>query len=410
MEKQVICYIQAFDCEDTIEAAMQSVLEQTYTNWRCFVLSNGNENTAKMPNRTFDVIKSFAVKDSRFVVLNKRKNNMYVYIPMLYALANRFPDRYICSLDADDAYQNDFFERGVAFAEAHNLDIVACGTEIILKEDSKSKDGILVRKREVNENQIIKAQDFTRLFPMYKPFFNEMWGKMYRTELFGEQHNWNYAEKHFFRRFLPDTLFTIDNLSRSSAIGILSGVSHKFYQYQHRNATNATAIVNLISVTDWASAAWNRYSLYDTYRRVLQFLGAHGKVGPEVYEYMQAVLFGWFGDFYFRTLLPMNNYAHFVKWASRLIFHPKFDELMRYRDSGKYDNLRNYEKRREFCELLYNTAVCQMAIRNSAFQFRLGTNLVDRPGSLLTRRSIDRIAQKLENTMWIISEMQKKGK
>lgn len=410
MGKQVICYIQAFDCEDTIEAAMQSVLEQTYKNWRCFVLSNGNENTAKTPNRTFEVIKSFAAKDSRFIVLNKRKNNMYVYIPMVYALAKRFPNRYICSLDADDTYQNDFFERGVAFAEANNLDIVACGTEIILKEDSKSKDGILIRKRKVDENQIINAQDFTRLFPIYKPFFNEMWGKMYRTELFGEQHNWNYAEKHFFRRFLPDTLFTIDNLSRSSAIGILSGVSHKFYQYQHRKATNATAIVNLISVTDRATVVRNRYSLYDTYERILQFLSAHGKIGPEVYEYMQAVLFGWFGDFYSRTLLPMHNDAHFAKWASSLIFHPKFDELMCYQDSGKYDNLRNYKKRREFCELLYNTTVCQMAIRNSGFQFRIGANLVDREGTLVTRRKINQIAQKLENTMRIILRMQKIGK
>lgn len=409
MGKQVICYIQAFDCEDTIEAAMQSVLEQTYKNWRCFVLSNGNENTAKTPNRTFDVLKSFAEKDSRFVVLNKRKNNVYIYIPMLYALANRFQDRYICSLDADDAYQNDFFERGVAFAEAHDLDIVACGTEIILKEDAKSKDGVLVRKRAVDKNQIIKAQDFTRLFPMYKPFFNEMWGKIYRTELFGQQYNWNYAEKHFFRRFLPDTLFTIDNLSRSSAIGILSGVSHKFYQYRYRKADNATAIVNLISATDWATAARNRYSLYDTYGRVLQFLSAHGKVGSEVYEYMQAVLFGWFGDFYSRTLLPMHNDSQFAKWASSLVFHPKFDELMHYQDSGKYDNLRNYERRREFCELLYNTAVCQKAIRNSGFQFRIGANLVDRPGSLVTQRKINRVVQKLENTMQVISEMQKRG-
>ena len=42
MERKVICYIQAFDCEKTIEAAMQSILNQTYKNWICFVLSNGN--------------------------------------------------------------------------------------------------------------------------------------------------------------------------------------------------------------------------------------------------------------------------------------------------------------------------------------------------------------------------------
>lgn len=90
---------------------MQSVLDQTYTDWLCFVLSNGNKNTVNAPNWSFDVIKNFAAKDSRFIVWNKKTNAVDIYIPMLYHLARSFPDSYICSLDADDVYQNDFFER-----------------------------------------------------------------------------------------------------------------------------------------------------------------------------------------------------------------------------------------------------------------------------------------------------------
>mgnify|MGYP002800502680 CR=1 FL=1 len=145
MTKKIICYIQAFDCEKTIAATMQSILEQTYKNWICFVLSNGNENTVSAPNWSFDVIKNYAAIDSRFIVLNKRKNDLGMYMPMLYHLAQSFPDSYICSLDADDTYKNDFFERSIIFAEKNDLDIVACGTDIILKERTDSSTETLLR-------------------------------------------------------------------------------------------------------------------------------------------------------------------------------------------------------------------------------------------------------------------------
>ena len=60
---KIICCIQAFDCEKTIEAAMESVRAQSYDNWLCFVLSNGNKNTPRTPNGSFDVIKNTAARD-----------------------------------------------------------------------------------------------------------------------------------------------------------------------------------------------------------------------------------------------------------------------------------------------------------------------------------------------------------
>lgn len=406
MGKRVICYIQAFDCEKTIEAAMRSVLEQTYENWICFVLSNGNQNTAAAPNWSFDIIKSFAAKDRRFVVLNKRENDLHLYIPMLYYLAGRFADSYICLLDADDEYQRDFFERGVSFAQAHELDIVACGTEIILKKDAEEKSGVLLSRREIPQNRVIKKADFTKSFPHYKPFFNEMWGKLYRTELLRNGYDWGHAERHFYGHFLPDTLFTIDTLSKSAAIGILSGTSHKFYQYTRRPATNATAAVNsLVAGRQLGRRLFSnsRYSVYDTYETVLSFLRAHGEISEELTEYMNAVLFGWFSDFYARTLLPTQDEKRFAKLAARLIFHPKFDEVMCYQDSGKYDNLRNYEQRIKFCELLRDTLLGQIVIRNRRLLWK--GNL---PCSFTVRREFDQLTAKLEHMVRLLSNLQRK--
>lgn len=397
MSKKVICYIQAFDCEKTIAATMQSVLDQTYENWLCFVLSNGNKNTSITQNYSFDIIKSMAARDSRFILLNKKRNDIDMYIPMLYHLAGEFPDSYICSLDADDIYEKDFFQRAVSLAETHDLDIVACGTQIILKERAGAEDKALLSKREVKEDWIIRGSEFTTAFPRYKPFFNEMWGKLYHTGLFGKQYNRDYADKHFFQRFLPDTLFTIDNLSRSKAIGILSGTSHRFYQFEQRSATNATLIANAYTANRTRK---NVFSVYGTYETIMRFLHSKGTVNKDLYEYMQAVLFGWFGDFYNRTILPTQNEKKISEHVSNLILNPKFDKLMRYEDSGAYHNLKDYQERKLFCQRLRNLLVGQKAIRNRRAWIR------NRPCSPGTVRKLDMLIQKLDDTIQELSALQ----
>lgn len=397
MGKQVICYIQAFDCERTIEAAMQSVLDQTYGDWLCFVLSNGNQNTVNAPNWSFDIIKSFAMKDKRFVVLNKEKNSMEMYIPMLYHLARNFSGSYICSLDADDVYQKDFFSRAVALAEEEQLDIVACGTEIVQKKNAETTEEVFLSRRALGENLVIRGGDFTQRFVTYKPFFNEMWGKLYRADLFDHQHNESYANKHFYGQFLPDTLFTVDNLSRSTAIGVLSGTSHKFYQFEQRNVTNATVISNAYEANRWSvrkALSGKKFSVYTTYETVMDFLRSRGEVDDALYEYMQAVLFGWFGDFYTRTLLLTLDEAKLAGHAERLVFHPKFDELMSYPGSGKYNNLRNFEDRIAFCKNLSHMLVGQKVIKNRAKKFTC---------TVRTRKKIDKVMTKLNRTIQAMS-------
>lgn len=409
MGKKIICYIQAFDCKDTIAASMQSILEQTYGNWLCFVLSNGNGT-----NGSIDVIKGFAARDKRFIVLNKKYNSVDMYIPMLYHLAGRFPDSYICSLDADDVYKSDFFERAISLAQMHRLDIVACGTEIVLKKRPGSRKETPLGKREIEENLIIKEEGFTNKFPIYKPYFNEMWGKLYDTNLFGEKYDEPYADRNFFRRFLPDTLFTLDNLSRCTAIGILSGTSHKFYQFEQRNATNATVMANVVAASQKRKKISFRrkrgryFSVFDTYETIISFLRSHGEITGELHEYMQAVLFGWFGDFYTRTLLLTTDEARLAGHIGRLVFHPKFDEIMRYRDGGKYNNLKNYEKRKDYCELLKYTLICQEVIRNRE-RGRNSHKRVMLRCTLRTRRKIEKIVAKLDDTIQILSQLQSKG-
>lgn len=395
MEKKVVCYIQAFDCEKTIEAAMNSILKQTYENWLCFVLSNGNTG-----NHSLDVIRSVAGRDSRFIVLNKRKNNIDQYMIMLYYLSGLFPNSYICSLDADDEYKPGFFAEAVAMAEENHLDIVACGTDMIQKKNVSSNEERLLRKREIKENTVICGESLCSQFKMYRSFFNEMWGKLYRTELLadGRTYNERYMKKNFSRRFLPDTLFTMDVLKRCSRIGILAGTMHRFFQFEERESTNATTIVNELKANQRSVFRMNHfpiYSPYMTYEKCMDFLKSRGTVNPEVYEYMQAVLFGWLCDVYSRTLLLTTDEAKLSAHAYHMVFHPEFDKLMEYRAGESYRNLENYRKRIEFCESLKYFLLCQDVLKNK--------------GNRLLRKQIDKTVGKLERTLGKLKELQSGG-
>lgn len=397
MNRQVVCVIQAFECEKTIEAAMQSVLDQTYANWLCFVISNGNRNDS-----SFDVIKNFGARDSRFIVLNKKDNDNSIGLSMLCYLAWHFPDSYLCTLDADDVYLKDFFERAVALAERHQLDIVACGTEITLKRSAKSTEETLLKRRAADQDMVIRKDSFTSQFISYKSFFNEIWGKLYRASLFDERHNDSYLRKICELRFMPDTRFVIDTLSRSRAIGVLAGTSHKYYQYEVRSALNSTAAVNAGAAESDArrfrhKKGKRRFSIYGTYEFFLSFLKDNGDISDELYEYMQAVLFGWFGDFYTRTILLVTNESLVTDLAYRLVFNPQFDELMSYQDTGVYDNLRGFVRRKEFCERLKNQLIGQLAIKNRVYRDR------ERSCNAKTRQKMVEIIKKLNDTIDAIS-------
>lgn len=403
MGAKVICYIQAFDCERTIEAAMQSVLDQTYENWLCFVLSNGNRNTAAAPNATFDVIKNFAAKDNRFVVMNKKVNVVGMTGYAMSGLASRFPGSYLCALDADDEYERDFFHRGVTLAETHHLDIVACGTEIIQKEQAGEREGTLIKRRQIEEDLVIPKDQFTSRFMTYKPFFNETWGKLYRAELFPSDKTEERALREMVGgRFAADLLLALFLLSKSRAMGVLSGTSHKYFQYLRRPGTNASIMANATLAKEQSRRPGKmRYSIYSTHEIVMDFLRKHGEVDQALYEYTQAVLAGWLESYFTHALLPVQDEAAVAVLAAQLVFHPKFDGLMRYQGSGRYDNLRNYQQRMEFCWRLRYMLIAQHSVYNRKWLWKEGLRC-----SPATRKKLDRIIKKLEETIQMLSGLQ----
>ena len=97
----VPCYSQAQYLDDSL----QSILEQTYSNWECIIVNDGS------PDNTEELARKWETKDSRFRYLYKENGGVSSARNLGIAKAKGI---YILTLDADDKYGNTFLEKAVA--------------------------------------------------------------------------------------------------------------------------------------------------------------------------------------------------------------------------------------------------------------------------------------------------------
>jgi glycosyltransferase involved in cell wall biosynthesis len=96
----VPCYNQA----QYLDEALQSLYEQTYTNWECTIVNDGS------PDNTEEVARKWEAKDPRFTHIYKKNGGV--------SSARNFgieqaKAEFILTLDADDKYEASFMEKAL---------------------------------------------------------------------------------------------------------------------------------------------------------------------------------------------------------------------------------------------------------------------------------------------------------
>lgn len=108
----VPCYNQA----QYLDECLQSVLDQTYTDWECIIINDGS------PDNTEEVAKRWVEKDKRFHYLYK--DNGGVSAARNYGIANA-SGKWILPLDGDDKIGNEYLS--LAEKQFNNeYDIIYC--------------------------------------------------------------------------------------------------------------------------------------------------------------------------------------------------------------------------------------------------------------------------------------------
>lgn len=128
MQPLVSIGMPVFNCEKTLESSVQSILNQTYTNWELFLIDDGSKD------QTLDIAKSF--QDQRIKVVSDGTNQQ---LPSRLNQAIKLSNgKYFARMDGDDISYPERFQRQVAYLEGHpEIDLLGAVT-MIFDEDGQA--------------------------------------------------------------------------------------------------------------------------------------------------------------------------------------------------------------------------------------------------------------------------------
>lgn len=151
MNPLVSIIIPCYNTEKYIAETIESVFNQTYTNWELIIVNDGSTDSSRQ------IIELFKNKEQRIRVIDKLNSGVSDTRNKGLEIAQ---GELITFIDADDVWHNDNLEKKVPFLSSTNVDVVYSYCQI-LDEHSNPTDKILKGKNN------LKIEDFLSLKANY---------------------------------------------------------------------------------------------------------------------------------------------------------------------------------------------------------------------------------------------------
>ena len=147
-----------YNCEDTLERAVESIVNQTYTNWELILCDDGSKD------ETFRIAEKIAQIDNRIIVIRNEENKGLAYT--LNHCLEHVKGEYVARMDSDDVSLPTRIDEQVKYLESHReVDLV--GSQRIIF-DEKCEYGIRGCIEYPNRNSLIKGSPFAHPTVMLK--------------------------------------------------------------------------------------------------------------------------------------------------------------------------------------------------------------------------------------------------
>ena len=99
-----------YNCEKTLSDSIESIRNQTYTDWELIICDDGSND------KSLEIAKKFAIKDSRIIII---KNDMNCGLNItLNNCLKRATGNYIARMDADDISNPERFMKQISFLKS----------------------------------------------------------------------------------------------------------------------------------------------------------------------------------------------------------------------------------------------------------------------------------------------------
>ena len=211
----------AYNAEKTLTRTIESVLDQTYGDFRYYLMDNGSKDGTR------EIIMEYATRDQRIVPFFNRINLDYTENVTFWDLPHHIPEGdYLCFLDADDWYEPEFLEEMFSFAQQNKLDIAACGTWFIDSETER-----VLGDRVLSHDVILKEPaDYERYFGLIYWNFRQIWGKLFSSRAADNSYDIDMPE-WFPRAYGRDTAYVLKCASDAERIGVRAEHLHNYWMH-----------------------------------------------------------------------------------------------------------------------------------------------------------------------------------
>ena len=147
-----------FNCEDTLEEAVECIVKQTYVNWELIMCDDCSTD------RTLQVAQRLSEKDNRIKVITNEKN--ITLAPTLNHCLSIAQGKYIARMDGDDICAFDRLEKEIIFLEENpEYSLVSCNMDLF---DSKGIYRTIIYLQNPTKQDLVKTSQFCHAGCMMK--------------------------------------------------------------------------------------------------------------------------------------------------------------------------------------------------------------------------------------------------
>ena len=144
-EQMISVIVPAYNSEMFIGKCIDSVLEQTYSNWELIAVDDGSRDN------TFGILKKYAEVDSRIRVIHQENQGPGIARNTGIAEAK---GNYVVFIDSDDYIEKDYFQ----LLAKHNEDVVFINVRNVDKDGHVLKEEYMSKNKKLSKDVILRRQ------------------------------------------------------------------------------------------------------------------------------------------------------------------------------------------------------------------------------------------------------------
>lgn len=206
--KRVGIFMQLYRNEPSMHKAIQSVLEQTYADFKYYILVSAATKQAVM---------EYAEKDARIVVIDGKSGEGFSDYAKQIAAENT----YVTAIDADDWYEKTYLQELCNCLEKEKLDMVACGNHFV------DVHGNIIETRKQKE-MVWNIENTFLVLPYMYAFYRTQWGKLIKSELCLKWDLKVLPESNTYGGYGGDTMRIFSLIPYAKRIGICDKVLYNY--------------------------------------------------------------------------------------------------------------------------------------------------------------------------------------